>query len=196
MSHRPQHLCCPGMETLVLTPGICTAFEVGISLASVDSVPAVVLLGPAEQKGVQRTGQECPRYKIPPPESCGDPALLSLEGPGVSRLCGICGGHNGSFLCLCSASECWGKKKIRETGPVPRAGAVVLQMTHGGSLCSEHVPSSPGGCTMLWAGQTKGRTLRWVVSMWVIKEAGLWRRVDPRGTSCAVKRPPGLTQPP
>lgn len=49
-----------GMEALTLISGICTAQEVVVlSPASVDTALAVVLQGPAEKKGEQRTEQVC-----------------------------------------------------------------------------------------------------------------------------------------
>lgn len=53
-------ICADGIETLTLIYGVRTAREVVvISPASVDTALAVVLQGPAEKKGEQRTEQVC-----------------------------------------------------------------------------------------------------------------------------------------
>lgn len=98
-----------GMETLILISGIRTAQKVVvISPASVDTALAVVLQGPAEKKGEQRTEQVCLHVTKSHPQSpAGTQHCLVLRDQ-VYAGSGVRGGLAGNSLCLRSATGGWG----------------------------------------------------------------------------------------
>lgn len=100
-------ICADGIETLTLISGVRTAREVVvISPGSVDTALAVVLQGPAEKKGEQRTEQVCLHVTKSHPQRPAGTQHCSVLRDQVSAGSGVRGGLAGNSLCLLSATEC------------------------------------------------------------------------------------------